>query len=173
MSFTTLSNEKKWYVGYTYPKYEKRINSRIQSLGLETYLPIRKELRQWSDRKKNIEVPLFPNYIFIKSKLNDLSELLQIEGLMNFISFAKQYATVKEDEIKAIKDLLSKSSQEDEWCIGPIPPKKGTKVEIIKGPFQGLTGELYDTSGKYKFFVRIDSLGQGITLEIPTDYLKY
>src|SRR5688572_14119498 len=107
MELKQKPNDPKWNVVYTRPKSEKKVASSISKMGIESYLPLQKVVRQWSDRKKKMEVPLFPNYVFVKIEETERGYLYSIKELVRFVSLEKIPVVVRENEILAIKHVLS------------------------------------------------------------------
>lgn len=167
---TDLSKLDHWYIAYTYSKCEKKVDQRAREIGLETYLPLQLQERQWSDRIKKIEVPLFPNYIFFKSRLEDTYQLKQIKEIVNFVHFDKKLATIKDVQINAIKKLLG---EKNDIITEPRLYKVGTKVKIKQGPFVGIEGLLVKKNNRDRFIIQIETLGQSISVDIPLSHLAY
>jgi len=88
-----------WYIVYTFPNLEKKIYNELTKKKIKAYLPLQNVIRQWSDRKKEIKVPMFPNYVFINSTERERFNLLKIAGVLKFITFEGKPAMVSEDEI--------------------------------------------------------------------------
>ena len=158
-----------WYVAYTYPKAEKKVEKRVREMGIDAYLPLKKVQRVWSDRVKTIEQPLFSNYIFIKTIEGNIPRLVDLHGIAKFISFGKRLAIVKEKEIEMIKKALSIGK---EICIDESSFKEGRKVMVKQGPFAGLKGALVRKQGKNRFMIEIESLSRSVGLDIPVNYLQ-
>ncbi|MEX1135858.1 MAG: UpxY family transcription antiterminator, partial [Balneolales bacterium] len=127
-----------WFVLYTRPRFEKKVVKELEENGYEAYLPLRKELRQWSDRKKWVEEPLFRGYVFIKTEIKWLSVATQISGVAAPITFNGKPAEVREDEIKTIGRILAGP---DAYHVEEVSFIKGEMVEITEGPLKGLTGK--------------------------------
>jgi transcription antitermination factor NusG len=156
-----------WYVIYTRPKYEKKVQEELVSKKYISYLPLIKKTSIWSDRRKVIDMPLFPSYVFVY--LNDIRiyyKLLQIKGIVNFIKFENKFVTVKELEIERIKQIVSNCSQ-----IKLTDLKIGEKKTILSGPLSGLECEIIAIKGKYKIIVSFESLKQNVIAEITTEQL--
>ncbi|NRB47210.1 MAG: UpxY family transcription antiterminator [Saprospiraceae bacterium] len=158
-----------WYVAYTYPKFEKRVSEAISRTGVQAFLPLQMSVRQWSDRKKKIELPLFPNYVFAYTSVQMLSELRLIDGITRFISFGGKFAAASNDEIRIIKRLLSNNMtvQRERFSF-----RVGDPVIINYGPLQGMKGKLVQRNGKNRFVVQIDSIQQALSVEVPANYLR-
>ncbi len=160
---------KDWYVAYTFPKQERKVNRQLTQLGIETYLPFYETIRQWSDRRKKLEVPLFPNYIFVRTHSKKLAELLSVDGLSRFVAFGGTYATVRSEEIRAIDHLLRTglTVQRESY-----PFKVGEEVEIGSGPLAGLRGCIMQRKGKARFILKVEGIKQALAIDLPRAYLK-
>lgn len=157
---------RQWYAAYTFPKFEKKVHDELMKRNVEAYLPLQKVFRQWSDRVKKMEVPLFPNYIFIKTTDFDRRDLVAINGILNFVCFESKPARISDDDIAIIKKLESENLEVEPNLI------EGTWVKVIRGPLAGLKGMLYAKKGKFRFGVRIDTIKQSLSVEIPAAYLE-
>lgn len=161
--------EKCWYALYTKSRAEKRVEQELKSKGIETYLPLEKKLRQWSDRKKWVEEPLIRSYIFIKTKPNDYQSALNTAGVVTLVKFEGKPATIPDNQIKAIKNILE---GEESFEISSDHFDIGEKVEINTGKLKGLKGELVQHLNKYKVLIRIESINQNLLVHINPSYLK-
>ena len=101
-----MDENKKWFVVHTKPRFEKRVTEILTRKKVENYCPINKVPRQWSDRKKLVNEPLFPYFVFIKVTESELLSLKQIDGVINFVYWLGRPATVRDSEIGAIKQFL-------------------------------------------------------------------
>lgn len=158
-----------WYVAYTYPKAEKKVETRVREMGIDTYLPLQKVEKKWSDRVKIIEKPLFSNYIFIKTTEGNIPRLTDIYGIAKFISFQKRFATVREEEIDTIKKAL-KIGKEIQVHEGSF--EEGKAVVIREGPFSGMKGAMIKKYGKTRFVIALEGLAKNIAVDIPINYLR-
>ena len=122
-----------WYALYTKSKSEKKVNQRLLDLGFETYLPLRKQLKQWSDRRKLVEIPLINSYIFVRTLQSKLLDIVKVEGVSRYISFSGRPVVVRDVEIDMMKEFLS-SNSEIEVIDGLV--QIGKLVKIKKGIFK-------------------------------------
>ncbi len=155
-----------WYAAYTMPKFEKKIYVELMKRNVETYLPIQQVFRQWSDRVKKIEVPLFPNYIFIRNHPRNADRAIQTKGILKFVTFDGRPATISEDNIAVIRKLEAEELEVEPYLV------EGTAVRIIRGPLAGFQGKLFSKKGKSRFGVHVDTIGQSLSLEVPAQYLE-
>ena len=141
----------------------------MQFLGIEHYLPLNKVLKQWSDRKKWVEEPLFRSYIFVKIEQKEYYKVLQINGVVKYVSFERKAVPVPEQQIEAIRYFLNEKEPgivtEKNW-------EKGQKVEIISGSMTGLTGELIDFKGKHRVSIEIETIGKSLLIQVPKNKLR-
>jgi transcription antitermination factor NusG len=157
------STDPKWNVVYTRPKSEKRVASSISEMGIESYLPLHKVVKQWSDRRKKMEVPLFPNYVFVKVDASKRGYLYSIKELVRFVSIEKKPVVVCEKEILAIKHVLS----EDLEVVSEEYFQQGMKIKIKQGQFQGLEGVVIKKYGDMRLLVKIDCLKKAYSFNVP------
>ncbi len=165
-------NNKKWYAIYTKPRAEKKVKEQLEKYNYLTYLPLKLEYRQWKDRIKKIEVPLFRSYVFVKITEKEYYEILKrnIQGIVKFVTIGGKKVTVREEEIKAIKKLIAYSEGQVETTDEKF--EKGETVEIKYGGLKGLKGTIVELRGKHKLVVRIDSLYTNLLVEVTKKFLK-
>jgi transcription antitermination factor NusG len=158
--------ESYWYVAHTVPRYEKKVHDELVKKQVEVYLPVQKVYRQWSDRVKKIDVPLFPSYVFIKGSESDKQSTLRTKGVLRFVSFGGKPAQVCDRDINAIKKLENEVLEVEQGLV------EGSLVRIIRGPLAGFEGVLFSKKGKYRFGVRIDTIKHSLSLEVPITILE-
>ncbi len=159
----------KWYALKTGPRKEKKLNERLQASGLNTYLPLKKELRQWSDRKKWVEEPMFNGYIFVKTVSSDFVKALEHDGAIHFVRFSGRYSSIPDEQIDFIRKV---AENELRYEITEQTFEKGDTIEIIQGPLKGLKGIWLKHKSKYNVSVQIDQLASVLSVEIPVAFLK-
>ena len=159
----------RWYAVYTRPRAEKLVYSRLIEIDVESFLPLIKTVRKWSDRKKVIEKPLISSYLFVKVRKKEFPRVFTILGVVKFISFEGQPVPIPQKQIDNLK-LIVNSDAEIE--VSGEAFAKGDNVEVVTGSLTGLTGELILIGGKKRVIVRIDRLDQNIIVTIPVTFLK-
>jgi transcription antitermination factor NusG len=162
-------SDEKWYALYTRPRAEKLVNQRLSEEGIETFLPLQKVIRKWSDRKKVIEKPLLSSYIFVKTSRKHFPVVYKTNGVVKFISFEGQPVSIPQKQIDNLR-LIVNSDAEIEVSSEIFAP--GDNVEVVNGALIGLTGELIRIGSKNRVVVRIDKLDQNIILKIPKAFLR-
>jgi transcriptional antiterminator RfaH len=163
------SSEEKWYALYTRPRAEKLVYQRLVEVGIETFLPLQKTYRMWSDRKKLVEKPLLTSYIFVKTNGKNFPKVYKTNGVVKFVSFEGKPVSIPQNQIDNLR-LLINSDAEIEVSFDKFAT--GDNVEVISGSLVGLTGELIKIGSKNRVIVRIDRLDQNLILKIPRGFLK-
>ncbi len=163
------SNGEKWYALYTRPRAEKLVYQRLVENGIETFLPVQKTYRKWSDRKKLIEKPLLSSYIFVRTTRKMFPIVFNTNGVVKFVSFEGQPVSIPQNQIDNLR-LLINSDAEIEVTSEKFAT--GDNVEVISGSLIGLTGELIKIGNRNRVVVRIDRLDQNLVLKIPKSFLR-
>jgi transcriptional antiterminator RfaH len=164
------SPNKKWYAVYTKPRSEKKTAQTLADKGYEVYLPLQTTIKQWSDRKKKVEEPLFKSYLFVfVDHEADHVGVLQVFGAMKFVKIGKELVSIRQQQIDAIKLLLANV---DDIEIGDVNYKVGEPVEIIAGPLKGLTGNILNQLGSRNFSLSLEQLGASLIINVPANYLS-
>ncbi|NCI46940.1 UpxY family transcription antiterminator [Sediminibacterium soli] len=165
-----MQPERKWYAVYTKPRWEKKIDSLLKNKGIESWCPLQKIERQWSDRKKVIEEPLFKSYVFVYIADTERTGVLMTDGVLNFVYYIGKPAVIREEEVNLIKNYLN----EKEAQISVISSegfREDTKIRVNHGVFMGTEGTVL-RGGKKKVFVKLESLGQVMVVEFRSEYLS-
>jgi transcription antitermination factor NusG len=157
-----------WLAAYTKPRNEKKVLERLQNEEVEVYLPLQKRLKQWSDRKKWIEEPLLRSYIFVKVTDKEYSKVLQVNGVVRYVTFEGKPVPIPENQIDILRLLLGEQV-EIEAVNENIEP--GELVEVIAGQLSGLKGELVKHNGKKKVVIRIDHISHLLLVTLPKGFV--
>ncbi len=169
LTLKTMTEKLNWYVLYTAPRAEKKVEQRLKEQGYEVYLPIIEVVRQWSDRKKKVQTPLFNGYLFVKTSKERLWESLQVNGAVKFVNFSGEHATVQQSEIDTIKRIIETGVAVE---VDTDPIEKGELVKIMGGPLQGFEGECIQKSNQDYFIIRIPSINQSMLVSVPRKFLE-
>jgi transcription antitermination factor NusG len=152
-----------WHAVYVHSRAEKRVHEELKYKGIESFLPLQRKLRQWSDRKKWVEMPLISGYVFVHITRNHYDLVLQTDNVMQYVRFEGKAAVIRDQDIEILKRMLGQSDVEVEITKEEILP--GTLVEIITGPMMGIRGELISFHGNNKFALHILPLGFTLLVE--------
>jgi transcription antitermination factor NusG len=147
---------RKWLAVYTRPRWEKKVNHLLKEKGLESYCPLNKVRRKWSDRVKTVEEPLFKSYVFVKVSEEDRTAVRMTPGAINFVYWQGKPAVIKEKEILAIKRFLDEYENVEARSSADI--KVNQRVRITNGSLMDQEGQVIDLRHK-TVKVAIDSLG--------------
>ena len=158
-----------WHAIYVHSRAEKKVYAELTRKGIESFLPLQRRLRQWSDRKKWVEMPLISGYVFVHISRMDYDQVLQIENVMQYVRFEGKAAVIRDQDIEILKRMLGQQEAEVEITRDELLP--GMLVEIIAGPMMGLKGELVSFRGNNKVALRILPLGFTILVESPATNL--
>lgn len=166
-----MENEH-WYAMYVKMHHEKKTAEKLSNMGITNYLPLQETIRQWSDRKKKIQVVIIPMIIFVKSNEKTRIEILKNVHSINGTMIDKathKPAIIRDEEMERFMFMLDYSDEAVQFTNEQL--KQGEKVEVIKGPLCGLKGELIEIDGKSQVSVRLNMLGCAM-VEMPVGYLK-
>ncbi len=163
--------EKKWFVFYTKSRQEKKVNELLLRRGFESFLPMQSVMRQWSDRKKKVVVPLFSSYIFVLVEEHRILDVLQLSGVSWNIRHNDKPAVLHARELETIQRfittglLIESGSNSENYILGD-------RVKILDGPLKGSVGYLTDFHNKHRFSIILSSIGQVITVEIDRNIVR-
>ena len=158
-----------WYALYNRSRAEKQIHTLLLKAGIKPYLPIRKVLKYWSDRKKWVEEPLFSSYIFVQITEAEYFTVLNIPGAVRYVTFEGKAVPIPPQQIEAIKLFIETGEELPEFDQNL---SRGDIVDIIAGPMKGIEGEIVDFKGKRKVMIEINGLGRSVILDLPASQVK-
>ena len=150
-----LPSDIPWLVAYTKPRAEKKLAEHATKLGLEVYLPLKRERRKWSDRWKWVEMPLIPSHLFVQMEPERRDQLYNSPGFVRFLFWLKRPALVKHDEILTLKRWLNDFDHE---TIAVITFKAGQRVQVQSGPLMGRSAVVAEQRGQALHLI-LDDLG--------------
>jgi transcriptional antiterminator RfaH len=159
----------KWHVVYTNPRAEKKVYQLLEKNRIEAFLPLKKTLKVWSDRKKWVEEPLFNSYVFVFVSEKEYMQVLQIPGIVRYITFSGKAATVPDTQIGLIRRLLMSDAEME---ISEHVFKPGERVKVNAGQLMGLEGELVSLRSEKRFLVRIHEMDRSLLLNISAAFLE-
>jgi transcriptional antiterminator RfaH len=155
----------KWHVVYTRPKTEKKVASQLDDLGVKYLLPLKNEIRNWNDRKKTVNIPLFPSYVFVQP-INKKSyfEILDLHTVVNYVKIGKDIAVIPQSAINNLNILIS---QNCDIAVTTDRFKVGQSLLINEGQFKGLLCEVVNVGKKNLILVRLDIFNRHLLIDIP------
>lgn len=156
------NSEKLWYALHTKSRHEKLVNHELQKKGIETFLPLRRLTRHWSDRTKEIEEPIFSGYLFVRTSLENRLEILKTRGSVRFISFNSTPVPVSDKELGAVRRFV-----EEKISVDPFPYlARGDRVYIRSGTLRGVEGFIVRKDKHTRLVISLDLLFQSISVAI-------
>ncbi len=157
-----------WYALYTRPRHEKKVHEALQEKGIQSFLPLIKTLRQWKDRRKWVEVPLFNSYVFVNIAYQDRFNALQTKGVVRLVSFGGVPAEIPDWQIQQLQRII----EHPETLQPETYLKEGDYVEVTEGPFRGIKGYLREIRGETRVAILIDGIYQSASFVVEKSMVK-
>jgi transcriptional antiterminator RfaH len=153
-----------WYAVQTSYRCEQRVAQGLSSKGIETYLPLLREVHQWKDRKKTIDVPAFCGYLFVRYEpsLRNRVKVLETSGVVRMLGGNHAPSPVSEVEIEAVRRTISSGVPCDR-CDALMP---GTLVRVMRGPIAGVVGKLVRIKNSLRLVISVSVFSQSISAEV-------
>ncbi len=157
-----------WYAVYTKSQFEKKIEEELESKGVEVFLPTIKELRQWTDRKKWVTIPMFKNYLFVNIDFKDRFKVLQCNGVVKIVSFNNKPIAIPDEQINSLKLILKKP---DKVKVEPYI-NIGEEVIVTGGFFKGVRGIITKQLGSNNVVITLESINQSVSVIVEPELIK-
>jgi transcription termination/antitermination protein NusG len=156
-------DDLKWYAIYTKSRHEKVVAEELWQKQIESFLPLKEVISKWKDRKKRVQLPLFPGYLFVHVPIQQKRlDIVKVPSVVRIIGLHGVPEPIPDDQIQAVKSLVFSRLPYD-----PYPYlAQGDKVEITRGPLRGLRGVLVEKKSKYKFVLSVDLIQQSVACEV-------
>ena len=152
----------RWYAAYTCSRHEKFVAQQLQRRRIDCFLPLYKSWRRWKDRRKQIDLALFPGYVFVRIALQERLRVVELPGVVHLVSFRGQPAPLPEQDIAALRNGL-----EEGLYAEPHPYlRAGRRVRVARGPMAGTQGILVRRKEKCRFVLSLDVLMRSVAVEV-------
>jgi transcription antitermination factor NusG len=162
-----VTEPQHWFVAYTCPRHEKYVSKQLADRHIEAFLPLYRETRKWKDRRKLVELALFPGYIFVRIHERERLKVLQLAGVVRFVTHQGRLAALNDEEIESLRSGLEKGV-----LAQPHPLLRvGRRVRVSRGPMAGVEGVLLRRKDKVRVVVSIEAIQQSIALELDASDL--
>jgi len=161
-----------WLVIKTKPRAEKKLYEQLTKSGYEAYLPTYEALRQWSDRKKKVQQPLISGVVFVKNNVSDIYSLYDYPLIIGVLKEFNKPALVSQQEINNLIILIKEWNGELIECKESLSLFQGDKVEVVRGNFAGIIGELIAINGKHRLVIQLKKINVEFSVNIPKSYVK-
>jgi transcription antitermination factor NusG len=159
---------QKWYAAYTKPRYEKKAKYFLDQQGIENWLPMQRFRKQWSDRIKWVEEPVFKSYIFVNISEQEYYATLNSYGIVRFVTFERKAVAIPEEQMDLLRRIFDTGYAVES---SDLDLKPGDRVEIQTGPMAGRQGTLVSRAGDKKVRVDLAMLQQSLFITVPVDNL--
>jgi transcription termination/antitermination protein NusG len=151
-----------WYAIYTRSRHEKKVAANLEEKRVEVFLPLRSVLSRWKDRRKEVQLPLFSGYLFVRIHREQRLQVLQTSGVVRFVGNGDGLDPVPEEQIISIQRLMESGLRYD-----PYPYlKEGMQVRVVRGPLKGVEGILIDKRKKHLLVLSVDMIQQSAAMQV-------
>lgn len=151
-----------WYAAYTCARHEKLVSRQLADRQIESFLPLYRSLRRWKDRRKEVDLPLFPGYVFVHVSAQHRLRVLQLPGVVRFVSFNGNPAVLPGQDIETLRNGLQQNIYAE-----PHPYLRvGRRVRVMRGPMAGLEGVLSRKKDRLRIVISIDVIMRSVAVEL-------
>jgi transcription antitermination factor NusG len=154
--------QARWYAAYTSANHEKRVAEQLKLRSVEHFLPLYDSVRRWKDRRMNLQLPLFPGYVFVHLALRDRLRVLEAPGVAKLVGFNGTPTALPQQEIEALRTSLR-----DGVRAKPHPYLKvGRRARVKAGPLEGMQGILVRRKNASRFVISLDLIMRSVAVEV-------
>jgi transcription termination/antitermination protein NusG len=161
-----------WYACYTRARHEKQVSRLLQERGLETFLPLVPRVSQWKDRRKTVEWPLFPSYVFGRLAPEDMQRVLATPGVAGLVRTNGRPARIDDEELENVRRFARALSGGGVEVEQRPFLAEGEWVEVMDGPFQGIRGIVVRRRNRRRVLIGLKAIGQALEIDIDTRVLR-
>jgi len=160
--------ETGWYALYVKHQHERKVAVLLERKGIEVLLPLQKVVRRWKDRSKTLSLPIFPNYVFVHSDLENKWRMLNTPGIFFLVESQGKASAIPKEEMESIRCLM----------ISGLPMQAhsylaaGDHVQVCAGPLQGVTGILERFKNQYRVIINVELLQKAVSVEVELSNLR-
>jgi transcription antitermination factor NusG len=162
----------RWYACYTRARHEKQVHRLMEGRGMESFLPLVPRVSQWKDRKKLIEWPLFPSYVFVRCAQGDLHEVVSLPGVTTVVRTNGRPVAIEDSEMNNIRSFARALRGGNVEVERRPYYAEGAWVEVTEGAFAGVRGVVVERRGERRVVVGLKAIGQGLEVNVDTRLLK-
>ncbi len=158
------ADQERWFAVHTHARHEKVVGQQLRELGITSFLPLAKQVRQWSDRRKVVELPVFGCYVFVKVVPNHQERLkvLRVNGVLKFVGIHGVGISIPEEQINAVRVLVEEQLP---VCSHPFL-KIGQRVRVRSGALSGVEGIMISRNGDRTLVVSLDLIQRSLSVQI-------
>ena len=171
MTPTIDNKDRRWLAAYVKMHHEKKVQERLTAQGIQSFLPIQTETRQWSDRKKKVDRILIPMMIFVYVNPQEQLQVLQTPSVMHYMVLRGEHtpATIPSSQMEQFRFMVERSESAVHFDTSAL--QLGKEVHVIDGPLKGMTGKLAKIKGKTTIAISLDTIGYA-TVEMEASYVE-
>jgi transcription antitermination factor NusG len=160
--------KREWYAVYTMSRHEKRVAAHCERIAIEHFLPLYTWRRSWKNRTTvDLQMPLFPNYIFVQLSPDDHGPLMRLPGVLSTVGNAAGPVAIQDSEMEMLRRIMDCKAIEPHAYI-----TAGDKVRVKEGPLQGIVGVVLRKANGLRFIVTLDLIGKSVALDIESSALE-
>ena len=164
----------RWYAFHTRARHEKRVNLRLLDRGIAAFLPLVPRQRQWHDRRKIVEWPVFPSYVFARTNRQVMYRVLDTPGVAGVVRMQGKPAPIPDEEIENIQRFVAAFEKAGEVPEPQPLIEEGQRVRVVAGPFAGVEGRVVERRGGGRALVQVGvtAIGQGLRVDVTSSSLE-
>jgi transcription antitermination factor NusG len=160
--------KREWYAVYTMSRHEKRVAAHCERIAIEHFLPLYTWRRSWKNRTTvDLQMPLFPNYIFVQLSPDDHGPLMRLPGVLSTVGNAAGPVSIQDSEMEVLRRIMDCKAIEPHAYI-----TAGDKVRVKGGPLEGIVGVVLRKANGLRFIVTLDLIGKSVALDIESSALE-
>lgn len=158
----------RWYALYLRSRFEGKVHTQLQRSGVECFLPLAEEVHAWSDRRKKVSVPLFPGYVFVKTEWKNWIQIVQVDGVIRFVSIRGHPSPIPDDQIEWIRVVTGHPEHVRRETYLSV----GKRVRVIAGPFKGVEGLIVEVKGSTRVVIALEAIAQSISADVAPEFVE-
>ena len=158
-------NHPAWYALYTVVRHEKVVNTTLEKKNIDSFLPMRKVVNRWKDRKKEIQIPLFPGYLFIHATRDEIYTSLNTRSVVRVLGNSNGPTSIPNLQIEELKKILENDMVFNTHSLITL----GKEVIVKQGPLEGFKGKVIEKRGSYKLILSLDLIKRSVLVEIDIE----
>jgi transcription antitermination factor NusG len=159
-----------WFAFIVRPRHEKQVSAALRDKGFMEFLPLYKSKRQWADRTKIVEMPLFPGYIFCSTNRSAIVPVLMTSGVIDVVRAGNNPLPADKAEIEALQQTVKGDVTVESWPYTDLSESKS--LSILRGPLAGLSGTLVEVRGSQRLILSVNLLRRSVLVEVHPDWIS-
>jgi transcription antitermination factor NusG len=160
--------EPRWYAAYTSANHEKRVAEQLTVRSVEHFLPLYRSVRRWKDRRVELDMPLFPGYVFVRMAIRDRLQVLKIPGVATIVGFNGQPSALPDAEVEGLKKGLACGVRAEPYLFLTV----GRRVRVKAGPLEGLEGIVIRRKNRLRLVISLDLIHRAAAVEVEATDLE-